>query len=293
VSGGGVQMLAYKAGFVVRVIQAYGPVLAVGLLACSARGASRQVVPPVADDALPAEDGWLRLPVWICVGTVTLVHLAAGFPYDDYQVFIMPLAAVAVGTFAADVFETRIQVVSVRMRIAAAGFLLLLLSSLSGSLLQGWMLGPRDRIWWPIRNESSLAGLRRAGRFLRGERSRADVNGVLLTQDTYLAVESGFRVPAGMEMGPFSYFPRLRDSAAAQLRVLNRDGLLRVLASVDAEWAAYSEYGFAIEAPDITPVSMSDAILIRDMLQQRFQLSVELPGFGQASTDLRIYQRRP
>jgi hypothetical protein len=57
---------------------------------------------------------------------------------------------------------------------------------------------------------------------------------VLLTQDTYLAVEAGRRVPAGFELGPFGYFPDLDDATAARCHVLNRAGMLQALRQTDA-----------------------------------------------------------
>ena len=62
----------------------------------------------------------------------------------------------------------------------------------------------------------------------------------MLTQDVYLAVEAGMRVPAGLEMGPFAYCPELSDAAVAERHVLNRRMLLEEVRTTPAELAAFS-----------------------------------------------------
>jgi len=123
---------------------------------------------------------------------VTLVHLVAIFPYDDYQVFIMPLLAVVVAIRLLDVGRWTLDVgrstpaepISPTSATSATScsnprlsfqllslsllfLLLLLLHSLSSPLLQNWLLAKRDRIWWPLRTESSLRTLQRAGKQVR------------------------------------------------------------------------------------------------------------------------------
>ena len=280
-------LLFYKAGFVLRLIQSYWPLLAMVMLmglrtrvGFRRRGAATGAAAP------------LQLPLWSCFVTVTVVHLLSAFPYDDYQVFIMPLAVVAASLGVGHCLsewraEERIQV-----QWAIGGLMLLLLYSLSGPLLHGWVLAPRDRIWWPLRAESSLGQLRRVGRDLREGSKRADVGGTMITQDTYVAVEAGFRVPAGMEMGPFSNFLDLDDARAQRLRVLNRAGVEEVLSRGDGLWVAYSAYGFSIVAPSIEPLPDVERDRLLAMLAQHFVFFAVEPSFGQAMTDLHIYRRK-
>jgi len=53
----------------------------------------------------------------------------------------------------------------------------------------------------------------------------------LLTLDTYLAVESGLRVPRGFEMGLFSYFPNRSDEDGQRLHLLTDSRLAAALRS--------------------------------------------------------------
>lgn len=281
---GAFSTLAYKAGFFLRWLQAYFPLFVAGgvgwLLsqrADTTGGLSKRRPSSVI--------GWL---VGTGLASVTLVHVMAAFPYDDYQVFVMPLAAVWVGARLAGALY---HLPARAHQLTFATILFLFAGSLSSPLLQDWLLAERDRIWWPLRTESPVRQLQQAARMLR-ETSPPGDRTLLLTQDIYLAVEADLRVPAGWELGPFSYFPDLSDSAASRYRVMNRGGLLRTLQESDAAWAAFSGYGLAIAAPTITPVPPEDVALFMSALKTRFQPLAELDGFGQAATTLKLYERR-
>ena len=278
------QMGAYKAGFFLRWFQAYFPLFVAGLISW--------LLPVRSEAAVDGEQkhesssvGWL---VGTGLGSVTLVHVMAAFPYDDYQVFAMPMAAVWVGARLARALEN---MPARAPRLTFALLLLLLAGSLASPLLQDWVLAERDRIWWPLRTESPVRQLQLAAQRLR-ENPSAGNRSLLLTQDIYLAVESGLRVPAGWELGPFSYFPDLSESAAQRYRVMNRARLLQTLQESDAAWAAISGYGFAIAAPLITPVPPAEVALFESVVQSRFQVFLALEGFGQAATTMRLYERR-
>jgi len=280
-------VLLYKAGFGVRLVQAYWPFGAMLVLTALRGGVGPGRIQRGRSEPVP----W-TLPLWTCFSIVTLVHVLSGFPYDDYQVLIMPVAFVAGSLSLGRWFAGWNVADRVRVQWAGGVALLLLFFSLTGPLLQGWVLAPRDRIWWPVRSESSLGQLRRVGAMLREGRSRAAITGTMLTQDTYVAVESGYRVPAGMEMGPFSNFVDLEDDAAARLGVLNRAGLRDTLLRAQADWAVYSGYGFAIQVPAVLPLPEQERLLLLGILQERFAAFAHVPAFGQAMTDLQIYRRR-
>ena len=114
---------------------------------------------------------------------------------------------------------------------------------------------------------------------------------LLLTQDPYLAVESGLMLPRGLEMGQFSYFPDFDDETAGKLNVLNRVGLIRLLRECEAPVAALSGYAFAICSPDIKPVAPEEHDAFWEEVLRRYEPLCEIPHFGQASTTLRIFQK--
>lgn len=285
--GSGVTLLAYKAGFVLRCIQAYWPLLLASILIplglCTTGYASR----------LRAEEKKTHfpLPLWICFFTVTVVHMLSVFPYDDYQVFLMPLVCIAVAVQAGSILTSWKSSFFMRACYVGAVLLLLLGYSLSSPLLQGWLLGPRDRIWWPLRTASSVAQLRRVGKMIRGKKTRRDYDETMITQDTYVAVEAGCRVPDGMEMGPFANFLDLSDEQAEQLNVLNRDKLTDLLSTADAAWAVYSGYGFAIQAPEVIPIPEQERESFLQILQDRFIYVTSESAFGQAMTTVHIYKK--
>ncbi len=293
---------AYKVGFVMRLAGAYFPLFAATLV-CAVAGARWPV--PVRESPPAADiEGLLR----VSFVAITLVHLAAPFPYDDYQVFAMPLLAVVISARVAALSwpppETRMAVfASLALALATT------VHAASSPLLQSWLLAPRDRIWWPLRPERSLAGLRRAARLVASSAPVASVSGsaqrnsgaaearnrspAILTQDLYLAVETGRRVPDGMELGPFCYFPEFTDEQAAARHVLNRAAMETVLRSTDAPVAAFSAYGLAIRSPSITELPVDEQAHLWAILQTRYAEVAQIDGFGQASTVLRIFRLRP
>jgi hypothetical protein len=283
-SGALLQALVYKAGFISRMVQAYFVVSALAVAAVLRPGREADKAEPLSGDA------HIRLTMaalWATVAGVTLLHLSAPFPYDDYQVFAYPLFGVAVAVFALRRLGTgptgavRLALLGVLLSIAAAG---------SSPLNQEWFIQGRDRIWWQIKDTPPLFKLRAAARQIQ-ELSRPD--DYLLTQDPYLAVEANRRLPPGMELGQFCYFPDLDDVQAQRRRVLNRTGLADVLKNCPAPVAALSGYALALESPQIQPVPEEDRAYFRKIIDERYTPLLEIPHFGQAATTLEILVRTP
>lgn len=140
-----------------------------------------------------------------------------------------------------------------------------------------------------MRSQSPLTQLRDTSDEIRAQ---AGTSGVLLTQDTYLAVEAGLDVPAGMEMGPFCYFPDWTRGRAEACHVLNREMLTEVLASCEANVAAFSEYGLTISSPSIQPIPEEECRRLSALLETRYTPTATIPAFGQAQTQLTLYRKR-
>lgn len=279
-------LLAYKAGFLLRLSASYFPMLVLGAVGLAGRN------PAVATEGAERVRHRLSLAlVWGVIG-VTAVHLAAPFPYDDYEVFIMPCVALLVAVQAA-VLLARLQRSPWRQSALVAGALtLMVVYSASSPLLQSWVTAGRDRMWWPLRTETPLQGLRRAAALVRETASsHASGGDILLTQDTYLAVEAGMHVPAGMEMGPFCFFPGLDNEQARRYRVFNEALMTALLKEGAAEVAAFSGYGLAISAPGITPVEKDRVQRLEAALLSSYSPMAEIENFGQGETTLRIYRR--
>jgi len=286
--GGVAVLLAYKAGFLLRLAAAYFPAFVLGALGlagqlCAGKGGG----PPLVDRRL-------ALAMAGGVAAVTAVHMAAPFPYDDYQVFVMP-CLIALAAVPVAVLPSRLGLTSRQRSALAAGALaLMLVHSASSPLLQSWVTAGRDRIWWPLRTESPLQGLRRAAAAVRDAAGSADdgANDLLLTQDTYLAVEARMRVPEGMELGPFCFFPGLDDRMAARYHVLNESRLVALIGSRAAAVAAFSGYGLAIRAPEVTALDEETAGRLENSLLSHYAPLMRMENFGQGETTLRILKRR-
>jgi len=196
-------------------------------------------------------------------------------------VMIFPVAAVALSVMLVRLPD-RERVVN---RLVVTVVILSVAASLSSPINQEWFVAGRDRIWWPVKTETSLGRLRRAAGLVRG---MAGEDRLLLTQDAYLAVESGLSLPAGLEMGPFSYFPDWSEARAAQLHVLNRAMMERLIGTTRARVAALSGWCFAIQSPQVIELPAGERGRLWAAVNRRYGPVTEIAGFGQAATTLKI-----
>jgi hypothetical protein len=201
---------------------------------------------------------------------VFAVQMLAPFPYEDYQVPVMGLLAV----FAALAF-------SGDAALPDRGLKPLLVLGLAwacafGSpLLEKWTTNGQDRFWTLKKKMFELEQLRDAALTIEA----ADPGGdTLLTQDLYLAVETGRRVPEGLEMGPFSM---LSDARWREL-----------LESAPCPVAALSGYTFAIDAPRGDEVPVDTQLEYWNILKKHYDLLVKEESFGQNATTLLVLKRK-
>ena len=300
--GGLMQLIALKAGFISRSVQAYFVFFA-GLLLTFAlqrlhwpvreRGFeemtldSRPKLIEMMREANAKRSPFARSFIsllWFSGALITLVHFLAPFPYDDYQVIVYPLLAAALAVTLVPHCPERQQ-----LRAVFAVLLVCAAASFSSPLNQDWLIRGRDRIWWKFKETPDLMALQKVGAELRGKLGE---DGLLLTQDTYLAVEAGARVPHGMEMGPFSYYPDMPREKAEKLNLLNKEMLLEILSTARAPVAALSGYGMTIRSPEIAELSSNDRKALLAALETKYTKRHEIENFGQASTMLEIFERK-
>lgn len=281
---GGAATWMLRAGFISRFVQAYYmPVLLLCLLSIAGM--------------LRSQNRWTVLqmpsgPLWVGALLLSLMHWLAPFPYEDYQVLVMPLLVALLASGACAVLggqDSAPDSSRLMKGVLTATGVAVLLSAGSSPLNQAWFVRERDRIWWRIKDQPDLIVLRETGRWLRDQ---AGPDALLLTQDTYLAVESGLRVPRGMEMGPFSYYPDWTLTEATQRGVINRDRLSALLREGLAPWVALSGYGFSIASPDITELPPEDQVYWRALVREKYDPVKSWSHFGQAHTRLDIYRLR-
>ena len=192
---------------------------------------------------------------------------------------VPPLAAV-VSAWAAGRFGAKAAPLALAATLAA---------SFSSPLLQEWATCGQDRFWSVKREKSALAQLRETARRI----NELDPGGTdILTQDLYLAVETGRKVPRGFEMGPFSYFPGLDAASAMRRHVLDKRILSNILAEAEAPVAAGSGYAFAIEAPTCAEVPFRDQMEFWETLKLHYEKAFSIGAFGQNNTPLVVLKRR-
>ena len=222
------------------------------------------------------------LVLGLSFAAVFLLQLSAPFPYDDYQVPLMGLLTVLITTW----FFNRADA-----PVRQAWFVVLVvgLAALSAPQLQQWMVYGQDRFWSLKKERTELSKLR----FMAEEINLIDPGGsTLLTQDLYLAVESGRKVPEGLEMGPFSYFPDLSDDEAKAWHVHNTASLEDLLASAPSPVAAISGYAFAIGAPRCREVPFEQQKRLFRILKDHYEMVDSEPRFGQNATTLLVLRRK-
>ncbi len=289
-SGGSLMALAFKAGFLSRLLQAYFVAFSIGVgvfvakLALAGTTAATSTAPGTTPTTTTMAAVTIMRILWTSTIFITLIHFLAPFPYDDYQVFVFPLLAIAVANAA-------IRLVGQRGALwLTMGILALSLGAAGSSPLnQDWFIQGRDRIWWLVKDRSPLQKLRDTAAQIRQVTHPGDL---LLTQDPYLAVEANRKLPRGLEMGQFSYFPDMADDQAKRLHVFNRAGLANFLQATDAPLAALSGYALAIQSPDVTPISSEDQALFNGIVMDRYTPMTNIPCFGQAGTTLTIYRKK-
>lgn len=217
---------------------------------------------------------------------VFLLHLCSPNPYDDYQVPVMGLFAAAFASW----FVQSMKRDAIRKTTAAFWVFTTLFLSFGSPLAQDWMIQKIDRFWVIKKPQSDVQQIHEVGKAIR---KLTGNNDLLLTQDTYLAVEAGMRVPKGFEMGPFSYFPDLTDEQAKRYHVLNRSRLVHELETADATVAAYSGYGLAIQSPIMDEVPPGERTAMIKKLLERFPVMQTISDFGQNKTLLTILSQSP
>ena len=275
----GANPLIMKAGFISRVVQAYfvAFLLSPLLLGCRCRKKGE----PPAGEAIPSQPTGLLLCI---VVAITLLHISAGFPYDDYQVFLYPTLAALIAVALCKVLQKAPQ-----YRAMLGLFLLVACSaaSFSSPINQEWFVYGRDRIWWKSKEVSDIQKLRHAADELS---AMADPTLPLITQDIYLAVEAGLKVPAGMEMGVFSFYPELNDFQAKTLGVTNEELLTQIIQQNSNSVVALSGYSFAIASPKIEQVQPVVANRLTALVERQFVEVKRLQHFGQGHTELILYE---
>jgi len=274
-AGNMVSLLAYKAGFLSRSILAYASAAVLGAVV---------VALSLTRGRWVESAGWLHRSMWLSVLVVTLVHFMAPFPYDDYQVFIYPTLAVALAVTVVRLWDDFATLLAVALLSLAMAF--------SSPQIHAWFVGERDRIWWPLRESPPLTVLQKTAGEIRALPGVKD-DSLILTQDPYLAVETGLRLPPGLELGQFSYFSEMSKGKADVLHVLNAETFRDLLRTCDAPVAAFSGYGLSIQSPGITPLAETEQGELWELVEARYAPLKEVDPFGQADTRLRLLTRRP
>ena len=278
-AGGG---LALTAGSVSRLARNYLPAVLVTLAAT----------------AVAWRTGWapfrraLRAaaPLLAIFAGIFIVHAMSPFPYDDYQVPGMPILICVIASLfwnvlpeADDASEGRTQRAVLASLLAVSA-----ICAFTSPLNESWVMVRKDRFWVEMKSEPDILKLRRVGKALRENCEGEE----LLTTDTYLAVEARAPVPAGLEMGPFGYFPNLGDEEARRFHVLNSNLLAELAETTTAKCAAFSGYAFAMAAPEMRKIPEAEREELIGIATSRFEPAEAVADFGQEHTELRTWRRK-
>ena len=205
----------------------------------------------------------------VSFAAVFLVQMLAPFPYEDYQVPVMGIiAAFAAAKFARGGAGTQTLRMVLVLGLAWA-------STFGSPLLERWTTNGQDRFWSLKKSAFELKQLRDVARRIEA----LDPGGrEIFTQDLYLAVETGRKVPAGLEMGPFS--------------MLSDERWRELLSSAPCEIAAFSGYAFAIDPPKCDERPVERQIEYWEALKRNYELVDREEAFGQNATTLLVLRRK-
>ena len=225
--------------------------------------------------------GLVLLLAFLGFAAVFAVQLLAPMPYEDYNVPVMGLFAVVAAVFAGGMEWKPVALALLALGMTWAG-------SFGSPLLQDWMTNGQDRFWVHGRAKSELAQLGEVARAIE----ELDPDGKeLLTQDLYLAVETGRKVPRQLAMGPFSFWSSLPYPWADRV-LLDEAGMRALLEGSECRIAAMSGYAFAITAPKCDETPMALQIEFWNILKRRYDLVFTEDDFGQGSTPLMVLRRK-
>lgn len=195
---------------------------------------------------------------------VFLVQMLAPFPYEDYQVPIMAFLAVWAAVASAKV--PHVLLLTLGLTWAA---------SFGSPLLERWTTNGQDRLWTVKKEKTELKQLQDVARAI----NLLDPGGkTLLTQDLYLAIESGRKVPEGLEMGPFS--------------ILSDEQWRKLLDEAPCEIAALSGYTFSVNPPVCDERPIGQQVAYWKLLKTRYDTILREEAFGQNATTLMILRRK-
>ena len=260
--------VVFTVGSVSRLVRWYLPVFVLlGLgVAARARGRGGIAAERPSNPALP-------LLFW-GFGAVFALQILAPLPYEDYQVPIMCLLAAGASVLACSgEGGSPFSVPQKLLPVLVLG--LAWACSFGSPQLEDWMTNGQDRFWTLKKDKCELAQLRDVARIIEA----VDPGGKeLLTQDVYLAVETGRRVPKGLEMGPFSM---LSDAEWTNL-----------LENVECNVAALSGYTFAVEPPECRERPLEKQFEYYSIVKKRYDLVMKEDAFGQNATTLLILKRK-
>ena len=208
---------------------------------------------------------------------VFAVQMFAPFPYEDYQVPVMGLLAVYAAVNLVKRGDTPLFDFNSQLRLLLV-LGLCFASSFGSPLLEKWMTNGQDRFWSLKKERCELAQLRDVAKRIEAQ----DPGGrTLLTQDLYLAIETGRKVPKGLEMGPF-----------AMLTDAEWKNLLTKTAPAECAVAALSGYAFAVEPPVCKERSVETQMEYWTLLKQNYKLVDREEAFGQNATTLLVLKRK-
>ena len=213
---------------------------------------------------------WIVRTLGLAFAAVFAVQILAPFPYEDYQVPIMSLLAVYAAVKFASSCASHIGAVRPALLVLGLSFA----CSFGSPLLEKWTTNAQDRFWTRKKAKCELAQLRDVASRIEA----LDPGGKeLLTQDLYLAIETGRRVPEGLEMGPFA------DLDDAEWK--------KLLESASCRIAALSGYSFAIEPPVCNERPIEKQMEYWAILKKRYRLVDSEADFGQNATTLLVLER--
>lgn len=226
---------------------------------------------------------------------VSLVHfIPTQSRYPTYEAVIIPLVSIVVAGGVDRIYRQLADEKFRRIFLVGVSIIILLMPLAQAGHMVDISGG-----------KSPIAEIQQAADFVR---ERTNKEGLLLTFDSYLAIEAQRSVPSGLEMSIFSYFPAWSTEKANKYKVVNNEILIDYVKKDKPQAIALTEFdrqrilrrelstlyyfeAFRYRRPQKEGNSLSGQQLI-GAISRDYYLAREFPLYGQYSDTLYVYLRR-
>lgn len=217
---------------------------------------------------------------------ITIAHISANMPYDDYQTVCMPILAILIGIFLSFLLQKAEKEIKKGLTLLFSTTMLLCL--VSAPINQTLFMSKQELIWF-LPKKPPIEYLKEIAKLIEQNSTETDL---ILTLSPYIAVEAKRNVIHGAENAYFSFYPDYPTEECKKLNVLNEEIVSEYIRQKTAKIVAITGYDFSVSSPKIVPVNPEVKKRIINLIEENYQKIGEFPLFGQNYTTAFVYRAK-